>query len=456
MRRRDFVRGSFAAGVASSLPAQLSRRPNILFISADDLNLDVGCYGHPIVQTPNLDRLAGRGVRFERAYCQFPVCNPSRTSLLSGRYPERTGVLDNRTNPRAHMRDAVFLPEFLRRNGYMTAQIGKIFHDGMSGPNDWDVNMDPRPATKIGQQGEGRNLTGGKLRYLAWRAAEGGDEAQADGLIAAEAIRLLQEKRGKPLFLAAGFRKPHDPYVAPKEYFEQYPMEKIGITPGPANDRADIPPAAFPSPRRDLEEPEGREYKRAYYACISYMDAQLGKVLRALERSGEAANTLVVFFGDNGLHLGEHGWWNKVTLFERSAHIPLVIATPGMRAPGAVCRRPVELMNLYATLAELAGLPVPPTVEGKSIATLLRNPGAPWERPAYCVVTRGEAKLGRAIYTERYRYTEWDEGRAGVELYDHAGDPHEYRNLSGNNDYAGVEAELKKQLAAVRPVRRSE
>lgn len=445
MLRRHFL------GTAGASLLQRPSRPNILFIAADDLNIDIGCYGHPIVQTPNLDALAARGVRFSRAYCQFPVCNPSRTSLLSGRYPERTGVLDNRTNPRANMPDVPFLPEYLRKNGYFTAQIGKIFHDGMSGPNDWDVKLDPRPSSRIGREGEGRNLTGGKLPYLEVRAAEGGDEDQPDGLIAAESIRLIGQRRAQPWFLAVGFRKPHDPYIAPKRYFENYPMEKIGITPGPADDRSDIPPMAFPNARKDLEEPEGREYKRAYYACISFMDAQLGKVLRALERSPAAGNTIVVFFGDNGLHLGEHGWWNKVTLFERSAHIPLMISTPSMKNPGAVCRRPVELMSLYPTLTELAGLKCPSTVESASIAELLRNPDAPWRHPAYCVVTRGQGTLGRAVYTDRYRYTEWDEGKGGVELYDHENDPHEYRNLSGKREHAAVEAALKRELASIRP-----
>jgi uncharacterized sulfatase len=447
MQRRHFL------GTAGASLLQRQSRPNILFIAADDLNIDVGCYGHPIVQTPNLDALAARGVRFSRAYCQFPVCNPSRTSLLSGRYPERTGVLDNRMNPRANMPNVPFLPEHLRRNGYFTAQIGKIFHDGMAGPDDWDLKLDPRPGSKIGRQGEGRNLTGGKLPYLEVRAAEGGDEDQPDGLIAAETIRLIEERRPQPWFIATGFRKPHDPYIAPKRYFENYPMEKIGITPGPADDRSDIPPMAYPNPRKDLEEPEGREYKRAYYACVSFMDAQLGKVLSALERNPAASNTIVVFFGDNGLHLGEHGWWNKVTLFERSAHIPLMISTPWMKNQGAVCRRPVELMSLYPTLMELAGLKCPSTVESESVAELLRNPDAPWRRPAYCVVTRGQGALGRAVYTERYRYTEWDEGKGGVELYDHESDPHEYRNLSGKQDYSSIEASLKRQLAAIRPAK---
>lgn len=451
MQRRGFLQCAAGATLGAAGPA----RPNVLLVSVDDLNTDLGCYGHPIVQTPNIDSLSRGGVRFERAYAQYPVCNPSRTSFLSGRYPETTGIFDNRTNPRTNLKDALFLPEFFRRNGYFTARAGKIFHDGMDGANDWDVSLDPRPASRIGRTGEGRNLTGGKLPYLEVRAAEGTDEDQPDGLIAAEAVKLLGEKRDKPFFLAVGFRKPHDPYIAPKKYFEPYPMEKIAVRPGPEDDAADVPKIAYPRPGEDLGPQEGREYRRAYYACISFMDAQLGKVLGALRNSAAAANTIVVFFGDHGLHLGEHGWWNKVTLFERSARVPMIVAVPGAKGLGQVCRRPVELLSLYPTLAGLCGLKAPAGLEGASIAPLLTNPEAEWKRPAYSVVVRGGGLLGRSIRTGRYAYIEWDEGRAGRELYDHWQDPHEYRNLSGVAGYGAVEQELKAALAARRPRRQA-
>ena len=449
MQRREFIR-SAAAAAATTACAQTRRPPNVLFISVDDLNTDLGCYGHPIVQTPNIDRLARRGVRFERAYAQYPVCNPSRTSFLSGRYPETTGVLENRTNPRTNLKDALFLPEYLRKNGYFTARVGKIYHDGMDGANDWDVSLDPKPSTKIGRTGEGRNLTGGKLQYLEVRAAEGTDEDQPDGLIAAETIKLLEAKRDKPFFLAIGFRKPHDPYIAPKKYFAPYPMDKIASVPGPADDRADVPPIAYPRKDEDLQQPEGREYKQAYYACISFMDAQVGKVLAALEKSPDAANTIVIFFGDHGLHLGEHGWWNKVTLFERSTRVPFIVALPGSQRLGESCRRPVELLSLYPTLTELLGLRAPAGLEGQSIVPLLRNPAAPWTRPAYTVVTRPGKLLGRSIRSERFAYIEWDEGKSGLELYDHSVDPNEYRNVSGHPEYTAAEREMKKLLAEAR------
>lgn len=450
MHRRTFL-GATLAGAALAQGPRSRLLPNILFLVADDLNTDLGCYGHPLIQTPNLDALARRGVMFTRAYAQYPVCNPSRTSFLSSRYPEITGILDNRTNPRANLRDAVFLPEYLRKSGYFTARIGKIYHDGMDGENDWDVSLDPKPASKIGRTGQGRNVTGGKFGFFEVRAAEGGDEDQPDGLIAAEAVRLLNERRDKPFFLAVGFRKPHDPYIAPKKYFEPYPMSKIPAPQGPADDRDDIPPIAFPPQNFGVDEQGIREYRQAYAACISFTDAQVGKVLDALAKLPEASNTIVIFFGDHGLHQGEHGWLNKVTLFERSARVPLIIAEPGARRLGTVCREPVELLGLYPTLLDLTGLPHPAGLQGASLVPFLRNPELKTGRVAYSVVLRQGDKLGRSIHTERFNYIEWDEGRAGVELYDHYLDPNEYRNVAGHADYAAAQSELKAKLAAARP-----
>jgi uncharacterized sulfatase len=428
---------------ASSLAAQ-SRPRNILFVAVDDLNTDLGCYGHPLVRTPNIDALARRGVRFDRAYCQYPVCNPSRTSLLSGLYPERTGILDNQTNPRARVKSP-FLPEYLREKGYFTASIGKIYHDAMAGEKDWDLVKNPRPVGGTGQQGEGRNLTGGKFAFFRWLAAEGSDEDQPDGLIAKEAEEFLRKPPGKPWFLAVGFRKPHDPYIAPKKYFEPYPLEAVTGPAHPRDDESDIPAAAYPPVRHNLGALEGREYRRAYYACISFMDAQLGRVLDALDASGAASNTMIVFFGDHGLHLGEHGWWNKVTLFERSARVPMLAAGPNVAVNGAVCRRAVELVDLYPTFMESLGLPAPGGLQGDSLVPLLRNPDAAWDKPAYTVVMRG-GKLGRALHTERYRYTEWDEGRLGVELYDHNWDPNEYHNLASDAQNRPLLRELSAAL----------
>ncbi len=448
-RTRLLLPFSFFLGRLARAQPAAHRRPNVLLIAVDDLNTDIGCYGHPIVATPNIDRLSRRGTRFDRAYCQYPVCNPSRTSLLSGRYPEATRVLGNRTNPREHLGSVKFLPESFREQGYFTANIGKIYHDGMDGPRDWDHYLNPLTTAPAGQAGEGRNLTNGKFAFFHWRAAEGSDEDQPDGQTAAEAIRLLEQKRDKPFFLGVGFRKPHDGYVAPRRYFDAYPFDRIPPVEGPADDLADVPQAALPPVNHDLGRQEAREYRRAYYACISFMDAQVGKVLGALERLGLTGNTIVVLFGDNGLHLGEHGWWNKVTLFERSTRIPLIIAGPPVRQPGRASRRTVELLHLYPSLVEWAGLERPEGLEGVSLSPLTSEPEARWDRPAYSVVTRGP-KLGRSIRTERFRYTEWDEGRLGAELYDHDTDPHEYRNLAGDPGYSAWISDLKRLLRAVR------
>ncbi|MCP5114511.1 MAG: sulfatase, partial [bacterium] len=430
--RRSILKLMAAGGAAPAL-SSANRKPNVLFVSVDDLNTDLGCYGHSLVRSPHIDRLARRGVRFERAYAQYPVCNPSRTSFLSGRYPEQAGVLDNRTDPRVNLGDVQFLPEYFRRHGYFTAQIGKIFHRGRPSPRDFAVSLNPR-GTPLARRGEGRNLTDGRHGFFHWIAAEGADEDHSDGQVAAETIRLLEEKRDEPFFLGVGLHKPHDPYVAPKRYFEPYPLERIPPVGGPADDAADVPEAAYPPTNHGLGPREAIEYRRAYYACVTFMDAQLGKMLDALERLGLAGNTMVVFFSDHGIHLGEHGWWNKVTLFERSARVPLIIAGPGAAGGGRICRRTVELLDLYPTLAEAAGLPMPDGLEGKSLLPLLSDPAAEWDKPAYTVVRRGE-KLGRTVRTERFRYTEWDEGRLGGELYDHNVDPNEYRNLSREAGY---------------------
>jgi uncharacterized sulfatase len=436
MTRRELMLSMMAAG---------RRRPNIILMPIDDLNTDLGCYGHGLVQSPNIDRLARRGVRFDTACAQYPVCNPSRASLLSGRYPETTRVLDNRVNPRTFLKNSRFLPEYLRSQGYFTASIGKIFHDGMDGDQDWEVHLNPR-GTDLGRKGEGRNLTGGKFPFFVWRAAEGNDEDQPDGQTAAEAVKLLTDKRDKPFFLGVGFRKPHDQYVAPKKYFDLYPPERIPAVEGPPDDTNDMPEAALPPQNHGLGPAEAREFRRAYWSCISFMDAQVGKVLDALELSPHRDNTIVVFFGDHGLHLGEHGWWNKVTLFDRSARAPLIIAAMGIQDPGATCRRPVEYVDFYPTLMELCGLPAPPGLQGRSLVPLLRNVEAPWDKPAYTVVGRGAGKLGRSIRTERYRYTEWDEGRMGVELYDHSTDLNEYRNRATDGEYAPVIQQMKNLL----------
>jgi len=436
-------------------------RPNVLFIAVDDLRNDLGCYGHPQVKTPNIDRLAARGIRFDRAYCQYPVCNPSRTSLLTGLRPDSTGVLDNNTNFRAKLPDVVTLPQLFRRHGYYAASLGKIFHRGLT-MEDLRAEMDDSPswdvaryfqATARGNQGEGRNLTGGRLEWCRWLAAEGEDEDQPDGQIAREAIKLMEERRDKPFFLALGFHKPHDPFNAPKKYFDLYPLEKLKL-PQDASDRSPelpqaLPGGAFREAFARFTDQERREFMRAYYAGVSFTDAQVGKVLDALDRLKLADSTIVVFFGDHGYHLGERGWWNKNTLFELSARAPLIVAAPRAKARGQSSARLVEFVDIYPTLVELSGLPAPAHLEGRSFVPLLDAPRRAWKQAAYTQAQRGKT-AGRSIRTERWRYTEWrNESGAviGMELYDHRADPSEWKNLANDTQSAPVRKELAARLA---------
>ena len=439
-------RPACAAEDASSGAGASGRRKNVLFVAVDDLNHSVGCYGHPVVRTPNIDRLARRGLCFDRAYCQFPVCNPSRSSLLTGLRPDSTGILDNRTPLRSRLPDVVTLPQLFRESGYFTARLGKIFHSPgkMDDSKAWDVTFDPR-TTQVGRRGQGRNLTGGVVKWCRWLAAEGTDRDQQDGQIAAEAVRLLEQKRDESFFLGVGFHKPHDPFIVPKRYFDMYPLEKL-TPPRDPQDATPLHRLAIGSSWKEsfdrFTDRERREFMRAYYAGVSFIDAQLGEILDALDRLGLADDTIVVFFGDHGYQLGEHGWWNKSTLYEPSTRAPLLVAVPGVTAGAARCDRFVEFVDIYPTLAELCSLSAPAGLEGKSFRPLLSEPDLAWKQAAFTQVQRG-AVAGKAVRTQRWRYIEWDGGNAGVELYDHENDPGEYYNLGDDPDYAQVRKELR-------------
>jgi len=438
-----------------------ARRMNVLFIASDDLNNHIGAYGHSLVKTPNLDRLARRGRIFNNAYTQFPLCSPSRSSLMTGRRPDVTRVYDLTTHFRAALPDAVTLPQMFRRNGYVAARVGKIYHYGVPGgigtsglddPPSWDKFVNPRGRDKD-EEGLLRNLTpqrglGSSLSYLA---AEGTDEEQTDGIVATETIRLLEDHRDKPFFIAAGFYRPHCPYIAPKKYFDLYPVDKIVLPNEPPDHLKSVPDAAITTKPLywGTSEQQRREVIQAYYASITFMDAQVGRVLDALERLKLADNTIVVFWSDHGYLLTEHGQWMKQSLFEESARVPMIIASPNAKAKGRVTARPVELLDIYPTLADLCGLPAPAGLEGRSLRPLLDNPLAKWDKAAYTQVERGpqgQRFMGRSVRTERWRYTEWDEGKQGVELYDHANDPREYRNLAGEPKFAATVAEMKQRL----------
>ena len=319
------------------------RKPNVLFIVVDDLNNSLGCYGHSVVKSPNIDRLAELGIRFDSAYCQFTVCNPSRTSFLTGLRPDSTGILNNKIPFRSKLPDAVTLPQLFRKHGYFTARIGKVFHSArnMDDSKAWDVTYDPK-GTPLGKKGQGRNLTGGRVKWCRWLAAEGDDEDQSDGQVAAEALRLLEQHRNDPFFIAVGFHKPHDPFIAPKRYFDLYPLERLKPPKDPPDRSAELPQAIGSGWKTDFDrftDRERREFMRAYYTGISFMDAQVGKIIAAINRMKLWRNTVVVFFSDHGYHLGQRGWWNKNTVFELSARAPLIVVRQQMRGKGNSCSR---------------------------------------------------------------------------------------------------------------------
>jgi uncharacterized sulfatase len=444
------------AGTSSALAEELPQRPNVLFLVVDDLCCGLGCYGAP-VKSPHIDRLAARGMRFDRAYCQYPVCNPSRTSFLTGLRPDTTGILENLTPFREKLPDVVTLPQLFRQNGYRTVGLGKVIHAGTDpktgqkvfyqDAKSWD-DCRSFEATPLGKRGEGRDVTGGALPVLNWLAAEGGDEDQPDGQNAAAAIKVLEGPRDRPFFLAVGFHKPHDPFHAPRKYFDLYPLDSITLHQPPADRTPDLPVAiSRMHPVYKLAGQNARELRRSYLACTSFMDAQVGKLLDALDRLKLWDNTLVVLIGDHGYHQGEHDWWLKFTLFEMSARPPLIVWAPGRKGMGRPTAGIVEFIDLYPTLADLAGLTPPKVLQGVSFRPLLDDPTREGKKAAYTQSNRAKV-VGRTVRTDRWRYTEWDRGDKGVELYDHSTDAQEYHNLAGRPEPAAVQRELQDLLRA--------
>jgi uncharacterized sulfatase len=434
-----------------------AKGPNVLLIVADDLNDSLGCFGNSIVQSPNIDRMAARGVKFERAYCQYPVCNPSRTSMLTGLRPEKTGVMSNGTHPIPDKNDPPLLPRFLRDSGYFSARVGKIYHDSKrmldgkplrttDDPAGWDISEDepitdedPEEAAAIREAQQG-----GEPRRIAKLDVK--DEETGDGFVARRVVKIMEEKLAKdrPFFLAAGFRKPHLPWVAPRKYFDLYPLEKIVPPSYPADHiKSLLPVAGNETVKQEVPPQQAKEFIAAYYACISLMDAQVGLILDALERLKFLDNTLIVFVGDHGFHLGDHGMWGKNTLFEQSVKAPLIICGPGVSS--RACSRTVEFLDVYPTVADLCGLSSPGALQGVSLRPLLSNPDASWDRPAFTSLRHGKI-LGKSVRTERYRYTEWNGGKEGAELYDYQSDPNEFANLIKNPQAAPIVASMKNLL----------
>ena len=442
-----------------------SPRLNVLFIAVDDLNVSLSCYDHPLVKSPNIDKLAARGVRFERAYCQYPLCNPSRSSLLSGLRPDTSRIYGNGTPIRKVFPDIVTLPQLFKNSGYFSARVGKIFHYGVpgqigtSGLDDapsWNQFINPSGRDRD-DQSDVINFTPNRQlgAALCWMEARGADEQQTDGKVAAEAIRLLEEHKSQPFFIAAGFYRPHVPDVATKKYFDLYPLESVLLPKEPPEHIANIPPIALTTKPLNygLDPEQLRIFKRAYFASISFVDAQIGKVLDALDRLKLSDNTVVILFGDHGWSLGEHGQWQKQLLFEEVARVPLIIALPKTAVTG-VSPRPVELVDIYPTLADYCALKPPANLEGRTLRPLLENPKARWLFPAVTQVVRnqdGKGIMGYSVRTERWRYTEWDGGAAGSELYDHMSDPHEWQNLAKDPRYTKTITDMKKLMPRTKP-----
>lgn len=462
--------------------AERSARPNVLLICVDDLKPALGCYGDRFAKTPNVDRLAARSVRFDRAYCNQAVCSPSRNALLCGLRPQTLGIYDLGTNFRKSRPDAVTLPQRFKAAGYRTEGLGKIFHVGHGNTEDaasWSV-----PHWKANVVAYARNeskandgLTREEALFAnksaqnlpkgaAWEAADVPDETYPDGALAREAVKRLEAaagRPGEPFFLAVGFLKPHLPFVAPQRYWDLYdrsavPLATFRDPPAGAPDYApqfggelrnyrDIPD------RGALDDDLQRTLVHGYYAATSYMDAQLGLVLDAVDRLSLAENTIIVLWGDHGWHLGDHGMWCKHTNYEQATRIPLLIAAPGVR-PGKATAALMETVDIYPTLCELAGLTPSEGLDGRSAVTVLRDPAATHRDRAMHVYPRGTREkgslIGRAIRTERYRFVEWKHpgapaSTADLELYDYETDPLETENLAAN--HPGVVRELQAILA---------
>jgi arylsulfatase A-like enzyme len=447
--RRTFLQHSAAGACAAfaGCTASTARRqgpPNVLLIVLDDLNDWVGFMaGHPQARTPNMDRLARRGVVFERAYCQAPLCNPSRVSTLTGLQPTTTGIYRNVQRLRDARPDVVTLPQYFTAHGYEVIGAGKVFHGGFNDDASWpeyfDAPFDPLP--------ENRPLNGLNLtKPFDWGPLDVADEEMGDYQVVNWANHRLRAARAKPLFLAVGLTHPHVPLYVPRKYFDLFPLDGIQLPEVKDNDLDDVPPLG-----KELAEAgqwhaavtaagQWPRAVQAYLASIAFADTQVGRLLDALEGSPAAENTIVVLWSDNGWHLGQKQHWHKQSLWEESTHVPLVIATPGDKRRDSRCPRVVELVDLYPTLLDLCGLPEKDGLDGRSLAPLLETPGAPWDHPALTTMAPGHY----SIRSERWRYIRYSD--ATEELYDHDHGPREWVNLAADPALADVKTALAARI----------
>ena len=458
---------------------EASPRRNVLFIVCDDLNTHVSTSGYAHIMTPAFDELAAAGMTFRRAYCQYPVCGPSRASFLHGLYPQSTGILDNTSDIRDVRPGTVSMPQRFKEAGYWTGAVGKVFHNSKADPGDvaWNDSQrfenDELPLvtpireafeSKYGpiDQGKGRQLWRQKYPSIAkqTRGQQPGygpsglrDEQHKDGKNVRQIARWLKTKAhgDQPFFLACGIQKPHVPFLAPDKYFEMYPPSGLRFS----LDRVDFWQQAPKSAMVRRYDGFGfelgvendslrREYTQAYHACISFIDAQIGLLLDALRQSGHWEDTIIVLTSDHGYQLGEHFMWGKVTLFEVCDRVPLIIRVPGITKDGSSSDGLVELVDLFPTLADVCKVPAPKILQGQSLVPMLRRPETNGKETAYTVVSRG-SRLGRAIRTDRWRYSIWPDGE---ELYDLKEDPTEQNNLARANKYSDVLGSMRQHLNA--------
>jgi iduronate 2-sulfatase len=465
------LRGRLAAHEASpsaapARPALVpagSRRPNVLFILLDDLTVRLGSYGYADVKSPSIDRLARMGRRFDRAYAQVAMCSPSRTSLLTGWRPERVDLWTNALAPRSKVEGAQPLQELFRAHGYYTARIGKIYHGPWEDEFHWDLaeSLPASPRSMASPEADEAEAEGAEDEASSswWVVTDDSDRDEPDGIRARRVAELLGEQRSRPFFIGLGLAKPHLRWTAPRKYFDLYPPESIHLESVPQDDLADVPlialthhqPIASPGLTAlgrglGLDEASRRAALAAYYACVSFVDAQVGVVLEALDRHHLWSNTIVVLLSDHGYHLGEHRLWRKDTLFEAALRTPLIVVAPGLKRPGVAARDVVELLDVYPTLAELAGLGLPPGIDGRSLKPFLDDPEAQGPGEAFSFRGCTPPLLGRSVRTGRYRFTEWPDGSR--ELYDLSTDPDELTNLSADPGRAAVVRDMKRMLDA--------
>jgi arylsulfatase A-like enzyme len=468
-RRRLLIGALFGClGMADTPAIGAEEKWNVLLLMADDWRPELACYGVEGMITPNIDRLAAGGVRFERAFCQFPVCNASRSSMLTGHCPNVTKVVFNGSPLREFHPGCVTLPELFRKHGYVTATAGKIFHGRFPDPPSWDEQLPEEvPAefrrrardaaaapSKEKNKDDADDEGGGGPAGVKFVMLEGDGESDRDYHIAEGGIRLLEKYQDRPFFIGVGFHRPHAIPTAPRRFYDMYDTAKmplaVDFAPRPTL-AANVTPLALPEEndtymQGDTSPETARQVLRAYRASASWTDWNMGRVLDALERLGLAERTIVVFCGDHGYHNGEKGRWGKTTVFDIATRVPLVIRVPGAAGNGKVSPRTVQLLDIYPTLAELCGLPPPSDLQGHSLKPLLANPSAAWPHAAFTMAKTGGHPLAYSVHTERWHYADWGEGKLGAVLYDTVADPHELDNLAADPRYADEIAELKRQL----------